>query len=165
MGFNPFSYDDNSTWQGAYDNAGTADRRYGELGGQLGGDLEALRRRANGQDSLSAEALRQGNQQVMAGQRSMAASASPQNNTIAALTASRNAMQASSGLAGQTAQAGIMERQAAQDGLVQAMLRRQQMEAERAAQQRQLALTNQPKSWWDTYGGAVTGVAKLATGL
>ena len=101
----------------------------------------------------------------MAGQRSMAASASPQNNTIAALTASRNAMQASSGLAGQTAQAGIMERQAAQDGLVQAMLRRQQMEAERAAQQRQLALTNQPKSWWDTYGGAVTGVAKLATGL
>ena len=29
-------------------------------------------------------------------------------------------------------------------------------------EQEQLA---QLKSWWDTYGGAVTGVAKLATGL
>ena len=146
MGFNPFSYDDNAGWQSATDAAGTADRRYDQFGGQLGGDIEALRRRANGQDSLSAEALRQGNQQIIAGQSSMAAGASPQNSTIAALTASRNAMTAGAGLAGQTAQAGIMERQAAQDALVQAMLRRQQMEAERAAQQRQLAFQNQPKS-------------------
>ena len=163
MGFNLFSYDDNAGWQAANDAAGTADRNYGQLGSQLGGDLGALRRRANGEDSLSAEALRQGNQQIQAGQASFAAGASPQNSTIAALTASRNAMTAGAGLNGQMATAGIQERQGAQDALVQAMLRRQQMEAQREQEQRQMALASTPKSWWDRFGGALTGAAQLYT--
>lgn len=80
------------------------------LRGQLG-------RLASGQDSLSAEQLRQGLQQNVAGQQAMAATARPQNAAMAARTASMNAARAGSALSGQQAMAGIAERQAAQQAL------------------------------------------------
>lgn len=74
------------------------------------GQLQAL---ANGQNSVSALQLRQGLQQQLAGQQSMAAGASPQNQLMAARNAASNMMNLGSGLAGQQALAGLQERNAA----------------------------------------------------
>jgi hypothetical protein len=78
---------------------------------------DALRRLASGQDSYSAEQLRQNLGQNLAAQQSMAAGARPGNSAMAALNASQNAMRLGSGLAGQQSLAGIAERQAAQKAL------------------------------------------------
>lgn len=77
------------------------------------------RRRAMGEDSLSAEQLRQGLQQNLAAQQSMAASARPGNAAMMARQASVNAANLGAGLSGQQATAGIAERQAALQGLAQ----------------------------------------------
>lgn len=163
MGF--FTGDDDKNYDAAMRGAGDSQRRYDQFGNELSGALDATRRRATGEDSLSAEALRQGLQQNLSAQRSMAASASPQNNTIAALTASRNAMNLGAGMSGAAAQAGIMERQAAESQLVQAMLERQRMEQQGAMGYRQIAAANKPQSWLDRFGGAVTGGARLIAGM
>jgi hypothetical protein len=78
---------------------------------------EMLRRRAMGQDSLSAEQLRQGLQQNIAAQQSMAAGARPSNAAMAARTAAMQTGRLGSALAGQQALAGIQERQSATDSL------------------------------------------------
>jgi hypothetical protein len=88
--------------------------RLGEETGMLRGDLRAL---ASGQNSISAEQLRQGLQQNVAGQQAMAASARPGNAAMAARTGAMQAARMGSGLAGQQAIAGIQERQAAQQAL------------------------------------------------
>lgn len=84
--------------------------------------MAMLRRRAEGQDSLSAEQLRQGLQQVNAGQMSMAAGARPGNSAAAARQASMNAGSAGSAMLGQQAMAGIQERAAAENQLGQAIM-------------------------------------------
>lgn len=99
-----------------------------ELGTQLNGETDYLRRIARGQESVSAMQLRDALARTNAQQASMAAAAAPRDSTMAALMASRNAMQASSGLAGQQAIAGIQERQAAQSQLVDALLRQRQQD-------------------------------------
>ena len=133
-----------------------AQASYQQLGGQLNQQADYMQGLARGRDSLSAEQLRASLGQTMAQQRSMAASAAPQNQAMANIQASRNAMNLGSSLAGQQAQAGIQERQAAQDNLNRMLLERQRTEQENAQ------FGNQGgKSWWDKYGGAVTGAAKL----
>lgn len=72
---------------------------------------------ANGQNSVSAEQLRQGLQQAQAQQMSMAASATPQNQAMAARNAMVNAGNVASGMMGQQAMAGLQERQAALNAL------------------------------------------------
>jgi hypothetical protein len=88
---------------------------------QLGNEAAAVRGRlgrlASGQDSISAEQLRQGLQQNMAGQQAMAASARPGNAAMAARTAAMQGARMGSGLAGQQAVAGIAERQSANQAL------------------------------------------------
>jgi hypothetical protein len=90
-----------------------------------------LQRRATGQDSLSAEQLRQGLQQNIAAQRSMAASARPGGQAMAARTAAMQSGRLGAGLAGQQALAGIAERQAAESQLaqLQGQMRAQELQA------------------------------------
>lgn len=90
---------------------------YGAMTQEAAQARDYLRRLASGENSVSAEQLRQGNQQNLAAQRSFAASASPQNATMAARTAANNMNRASMGLSGQQAIAGLAERNAAQQGL------------------------------------------------
>ncbi len=75
--------------------------------------LVGLQNQAAGKNSLSAEQLRQGLQQNLAAQQSMAAGASPRNQAMAARTALMQQGRLGAGLAGQQATAGIQERQAA----------------------------------------------------
>lgn len=93
------------------------DERFGQLGTEGDALRRQLRDQASGRVSLSAEQLRQGLQQSLAGQQAMAASARPANAAMAARTAAIQGGRAASGLAGQQATAGIMERQAAQQSL------------------------------------------------
>lgn len=104
--------------------AGQGATGYGRLGGQLDTEADYMRRVARGQESVSAEQLRQALQQNVAAQQSMAAGATPQNQAMAGLLASRNAMNAGMGLAGQQAEAGMKERQMAQEQLARMLLER-----------------------------------------
>lgn len=83
---------------------------------------DMLRRRAMGQDSLSAEQLRQSYQQLAGQQMGLAAGARPAMGAAAARQASMNVANAQAGMAGQQAIAGIQERAAAEQQLGNAIL-------------------------------------------
>jgi hypothetical protein len=78
--------------------------------GQLGEAMKYQQGLARGENSVSAEQLRQSLQQNLAAQRSMAAAASPNNAAMAARTAAMQQGKLGSGLAGQQATAGLQER-------------------------------------------------------
>lgn len=144
-------------------------QQFSVLGGQLGTSAQDLRDIASGKVSVSAEQLRQALGQNMSAQRSMAASASPQNAQMAALMASRNAMSAGAGLAGQQALAGIQERQAAQQALAQLLLQQRQQELQAALGGRQTAVAGYGgatpgQSFMDQWAGPIMGGLSLATG-
>lgn len=126
--------------------ADSGEKEFGELGAESAGARAALLRRANGEDSLSAEQLRQGLQQQVAQQRSMAASAQPGSGPMAARTAAIQSGRASSAMSGQAAMAGIAERAAAQKAY-----------ADFLQQQRQQALNA-------TLGGRGTAVQGYGSG-
>lgn len=155
-------FDDTTQYDAATSLADRSQGRYNRLGEQLGEQDAYMQRVARGEESVSAEQLRQSLAQNLSAQRSMAASASPQNSTMAALNASRQAMQLGSGAAGQQALAGIQERQSAQQQLTDALLRRRAQEQQTALQARQLAMASQPPSWMDRFGGAIQAGAQLA---
>lgn len=145
---------------GNFANQGQA--QFGALGQESAGLREMLRRRAAGQDSMSSEQLRQGLQQQYGQQRSMAAGASPNNASIAALNAANNMQRASTGMAGQAAMAGIAERQAAERGLAEVLMQQRQQELQAALGSRGTAVQayqgiNPEKSDVEKYGGAVSG--------
>jgi hypothetical protein len=81
--------------------------------GQIGNAMNYLQGQMQGQNSVSAEQLRQGLQQNLSAQRSMAASASPQNSAMAARTAAIQSGRLGAGMSGQAALAGIQERNSA----------------------------------------------------
>lgn len=119
--------------------------KQGEAGfGRLGAESDAYRKQlgdiASGRVSLSGEQLRQGLQQNLAAQRSMAASAAPQNAAMAARTAMIQGGRAASGLAGQQALAGIAERQAATQSLGNFLGQQRQQELQAALSGRGQAL-------------------------
>lgn len=87
---------------------------FAQYGQQAQGALDALQRQANGQNSVSAEQLRQALGQQLSQQRSFAAGASPHNAAGAARTAAIQMGRASTAMAGQQATAGLAERNAAQ---------------------------------------------------
>jgi hypothetical protein len=129
---------------------------YRGLGAESYDMREALRRRAAGQDSMSAEQLRQGLQQNLAGQRSMAASASPQNAAMAARTGAIQMGRLGAGMSGQAAMAGIAERQAAEKQLADMLMQQRQQELQAALQSRQNAISGyqgiKPEgSWLEKY--------------
>jgi hypothetical protein len=99
--------------------AGTTQGNYNQLTGRLNGSLDALQATANGQNSVSAEQLRQGQMQNLAQQQSLAAGASPMNSAMAARTAANNIARLGYGLSGQQAVAGLQERQQAQQAYAQ----------------------------------------------
>jgi hypothetical protein len=129
--------------QGA-SSSGFADKsqgQFGALGNEAAQGRDYLRRIAGGQQSISAEQLRQGLQQNMAGQRSMAAGASPGNAPMAARSAAMNMARMGSGLAGQQAVAGMQERQNAQKALQDSILQQRQQELQASLGARQNAIS------------------------
>jgi hypothetical protein len=130
--------------------------------GQDRGFLQAL---ASGQHSIAGEQLRQGMQQGLAAQQSMAAGANPANQAMAARNAAMNMNRLSYGLSGQQALAGLQERQQAQQQLAQLDLnaRGQDMQGALGSQQNATeaykgilgAAPN--RTFWDQYGQAITG--------
>ena len=129
---------------------------YDRLGGQLNQQADYMQRIARGQESVSAEQLRASLGQTMAQQRSMAAGAAPQNQAMANIQASRNAMNLGSGLAGQQAVAGIQERQAAQNALTQMLME------QRAQEQSAAGFGNAPApTWLQKWGPAISQGAQL----
>lgn len=135
---------------------------FGRLGGQLGGESDYLRRIARGQESVSAEQLRQSLQQNVGAQQSMAAGAAPQNSAMAGLQASRNAMNLGAGLAGQQSLAGIQERHAAQSQLMDALLQQRAQELQAVGAGYGTGGASQAPSWMDRWGGAIQGGAQLS---
>lgn len=114
---------------------------YGQMTGALQGQRDYLNRLMQGQDSMSAEQLRQGLQQVQNQQMSMAAGARPSNAAMAARNASLGAALAGGGMSGQAAMAGIAERQAANQALSQLNLGQRQQDLNAALGGQQNALT------------------------
>lgn len=90
---------------------------YKNMTGELGQDREYLRRLQRGEESVSAEQLRQGLMAQQGMMQGAAASARPGAAPMAARTAMMAAGRASSGMAGNAALAGIAERQAAAQSL------------------------------------------------
>lgn len=163
--YNPFSWTDESEskkkQRSDLDETGLASNQFAEynqgdyqaLGGEAAAQREALRRQASGQDSLSSEQLRQGLQQNLASQRSMAASAAPGNSAMAARNAAMNMGRAASGMSGAAALAGIQERRAAQDALAQMVLQQRGQSLQGALGSRQNAISG--------YGGITPEGTKL----
>lgn len=121
--------------------ADQAQQGYGALGAEATAAREALRARAEGRaPSLSAEQLRQGLQQNVSAQRSMAAGAAPNNAVMAARTAAIQSARLGSGMAGQAALAGIQEREAAQRALDESIARQQAMALQAALGGRSTAI-------------------------
>ncbi len=135
---------------------------FGSLGIEAYDQREALKRRMSGQDSLSREQLRQGLQQQLAQQRSMAAGANPANAAMAARTAAMNMGRASSGMSGQAAMAGLAERRDAENQLT-GMIMGQRDQELRAAQGVPTP-TTPDKSWLEKYGPTIAaGAAMVAS--
>ena len=135
---------------------------YGAMSAEAQQARDYLRRLASGQDSVSAEQLRQGLQQNVAAQRSMAASASPQNAAMAARTAMMNTGRLGAGMSGQAALAGLQERQQAQQALNQAILGARGQDLQAALGSRQNAIAGYggvtPEgSWLDKWANPIAG--------
>lgn len=114
---------------------------FGALGGEASTERDYLRQLAMGQHSVSAEQLRQGLQQNLAVQSSMAAGAAPQNAAMAARTAAIQSGRLGSGMAGQQAIAGLQEQQMAHNALRDAILQQRQQEMQAALGSRQNAIS------------------------
>lgn len=150
--------------------ADRAEQGYGAYGQQAQGALDYLQGQARGQNSVSAEQLRQALGQNQAAQMSMAAGASPQNASAAGRTAAIQMGRQGMGLAGQQATAGLAERNQAnqQYGSLLGTLRGQDLSA--ATQSRQNALSGYgagnagppQKSWEEKYGPVIAGAAATA---
>lgn len=116
--------------------ARSGQQNYGMMGAELAQDRARLRDLAAGKNSVSAEQLRQGLQQNLAAQQSMAASASPQNSAMAARTAMMNSGRLGAGMSGQAALAGIQERNAANQALANMNLQQRQQDLQAAINSR-----------------------------
>lgn len=134
---------DNLNNQGAMSSwfADQGQQGYQQMGAEAAAQRDAFRRLASGQDSLSAEQLRQGLQSTMSAQRSMAASASPANSPMAALHAAQNMGRLGAGMSGQAALAGIQERAAANKALSDMIMQGRQQDANIALGARQNAIS------------------------
>ena len=133
-------------------------------------NINALQGQANGQNSVSAEQLRQALARNQATQMSMAAGAAPQNAAGAARTAAIQSARLGAGMAGQQAVAGLAERNQAQQALTGAIgqygsqaLQATQGARGQAIQGYGAGNAGQPeKSWLEKYGPAIQSGAALA---
>jgi hypothetical protein len=146
--------------------AGQGEAGYGAMTGELAKQRQFLMDLASGKNSIAAEQLRQGLQQNVAAQQSMAAGAAPQNAGMAARTAMLNTARLGSGLAGQQALAGLKERQDAQQALSALNLGQRGQDVNVALGSRGNALTGygagaqgQPeKGWLERNGQGILGL-------
>jgi hypothetical protein len=130
---------------------------FGALGAESQGLRQMLAAQARGENSVVSEQLRQGLQSNVAAQRSMAASAAPQNAAMAARQAAINAGRMGMGLSGQAATARIQEQQAAQKTLGELLMQQRQQELQAALGSRQNAISG--------YGGITPGKSPLEQAL
>jgi hypothetical protein len=150
--------------------ADVGQQNYGAMSAEAAAAREAMRRRATGQDSLSAEQLRQGLGQQLAMQRSMAAGAAPQNQAMAARNAAIQMGRASSGMSGQAAMAGIQERSQAEKALADMITQQRGQDLSAALGSRQNAISGYgggtpEKSTLERYAPLIqagTGAAAMA---
>lgn len=131
---------------------------------------QMLRDRAMGKNSLSAEQLRQGLQQNVAAQRSMAAGARGGGQAAMMRQAMINSARMGAGLSGQQAMAGIAEQNAATDALarLQAQRRQQELNAALGARGQQIQGLGAYEGQLSSRYGADLGVpsgAERAMGL
>lgn len=151
--------------------ADAAQSGYTSLGNEANSERDYLRQLARGQNSVAAEQLRQGLQQNVAAQRSLAAGAAPQNAAMAARTAAIQAGRLGAGMSGQAALAGLQERNQAQMALQQAILQQRGQDMNTALGGRQTAIGGYgagnagapEKSWFEKYGPAVVAGASMAS--
>jgi hypothetical protein len=154
--------------------AGVGEQGFAQRGDQMQGVADHLGRQMRGEESLSAEQLRQGLQQLQAQQQSMAAGARPGQQGMAARTAAMQSGQLGAGLAGQQALAGIQERAAAAQGLGGLLggMRGQDLQAALGGRGQAIVgygalvgadhqLAGQPQGWERMLGGAA-GVGSMA---
>jgi hypothetical protein len=143
---------------------------YTQLGNQGNAALAGLQAQAQGQNSVSAEQLRQGLLQQQAQQQSIAAS-NP-GNPMAARTAAIQSARLGYGLAGQQAVAGLQERAQAQGQYAQLLAGLRGQDASTAGQARSQAITGygggmppgpEPKSDFEKYGPAAIGAISAAS--
>lgn len=121
----PSNYDRSQldqTGAGASGFAGQTQAGYNQNQAGINNTEGMLQGIASGQNSVSAEQLRQGLAQSQAQQMSAAASASPNNQAAASRNAMMNMGQQASGMMGQQAMAGLQERQNALNTLSQTQL-------------------------------------------
>jgi hypothetical protein len=166
-----------------YRNALTANgQAAGNFGGQLANNYQnnqaginstigQFQNLANGNDSVSMEQARQNLARGQAQQMSMAASAAPQNQGMAARTAMIGAGNLASGVMGQQALAGLQERQnaLASMGQLQTTQSGQNINGAIGAygasnQAYGTNLQNKPQSWWQGVVGPLVGGAMGAAG-
>ncbi len=139
-----------------------------QLGGEASAQRDYLRRLASGQDSVSAEQLRQGLGQNLSAQQSYAAGASPQNAAMAARTGAMQMGRMGSGLSGQQALAGLQERQNANQQLTNAILQQRGQDMQGALGARQTAVGaygggKPDQSWLEKNGPALAaGMAAMS---
>lgn len=146
------------------------ERGFGALGARGAGALDDLQGIAQGRNSYSAEQLRQGLQQGLAAQQSMAAGASPRNAAGAARTAAIQMGRLGAGLAGQQSLAGIQERQQAQMAYANLLqgLRGQDLQGVLGARGTAMGgygaqnAGAPEKSWLEKYGPAIQSGAAIA---
>lgn len=139
---------------------------YQNLGNEASAERDYLRKLASGQESVSAEQLRQGVQQNVAAQRSMAQGGAPQNAAMAARSAAINAGRIGSGMAGQQALAGLQERQNAHKSLADMILGQRQQSLQGALGSRQTAIQGYggqkaEGSFLDKWGNAAAGAGAI----
>lgn len=152
--------------------AGAQQNQFRTLQGQQADTIARLKGLASGQNSVSAEQLRQAAAQNQAQQLSIAAGAGGTPNAAAAArTAAIQAGRIGAGLAGQQAIAGIQERNAAANALTNALgtyggqaLSAAQSARGQALQGYGAAEAGAPeKSWIEKYGPAILGGASVAS--
>ena len=124
----------------AGDFADVGQRGYGRMTGEMDRDREFLRGQQRGENSVSAEQLRQGLQQQYGMAQSQAAGARPGSAPMAARTAMMGAGRAGSAMAGQQALAGLQERNMAAQQLAQLNQAQRAQDLQAALQARQNAL-------------------------
>jgi hypothetical protein len=152
----------NQQGQAASGFADQGQQGYGAMTQESQQARDYLRKIASGQESLSGEQLRQGLALNMSAQRSMAASAAPQNQAMAARTAMMNMGRLGAGMSGQAATAGIQEREAAQQGLANMIMQQRGQDMQVALGSRGNAINGyggvKPEgSWLDKWAGPIGG--------
>lgn len=156
--------------------AGIGEAGYGAMTEEMAKDRQFLRDIQSGRNSISAEQLRQGLQQLQAQQMSMAASARPGMAPMAARTAMVQSGRMGTGMSGQQALAGIAERQAAAQALAQMNQGQRGQDLQAALGSRQNAMSGlgavlnaqtqlelgkmQEPSWWERGLGLLGGLGQ-----